>query len=289
MDQDPHDSRKPPAPEAVKPTDREDALFPVDPAAPEEKSMGFLDHLEELRWVLIKSSVFITIMMVVVFLFLGQLTDIMNAPLYRIIGQENLAGGSLVTVSPMGIFSLLIQIGFLGGVGLAMPFILYFFAGFIAPALTLREKRFLTPACLASVALFLFGVLLGYFVILPGFLFMANLFHQQIGIAIMWSADRYYSLVSWMLLLLGFSFQFPLVLIALIHLQIIETQKLVSYRRYMIVAFFVVGMIISPTWDPITQCLIALPMWLLYEATMKIGHHLEKRRRENPELYDEVD
>ena len=251
--------------------------------------MGFLDHLEELRWVLIKSSVFIVLMMVMVFLFLGPLTDLLNAPLYRIIGEENLSGGRLVTVSPMGIFSLLIQIGFLGGVGLAMPFIVYFFADFIAPALTTREKRFLLPACLVSVALFLGGVLLGYFVILPGFLMMANVFHQQIDIAIMWSADRYYSLVTWMLIGLGFAFQFPLVLISLIHLQIVETAQLARYRRHSIVAFFIVGMLISPTWDPITQGMIALPMWLLFEATLRFGRSLEKRRDLASEIQDVLD
>lgn len=254
-----------------------------------EEGMGFLDHLEELRWVLFKSLIAFVVGMTLVFSFLGFFTDIVNAPLYRIVGTENLPGGKLVTTSPMGILSLLLQIGFLGGLGLAMPFILYFVANFIAPALTEQERKLLVPACLGAGLLFLGGVLLGYFIILPGFLTMANFLHQQVDIAMFWAADRYYSLVVWLLIGLGFAFQFPLVLLALIQLDIVQTKNLVLYRRHMIVVFFIVGMMISPTWDPFTQTAIALPMWLLYEGTIRLGRRLEKHRAEREkEIFRDV-
>ncbi|MCC5789098.1 MAG: twin-arginine translocase subunit TatC [Opitutales bacterium] len=279
-----------------RPTERM-AQSPAEPepgdwdnlSSEEEEDMGFLDHLEELRWVLFKSLIAFVLGMTLVFSFLGFFTEIVNAPLYRIVGTENLPNGQLVTTSPMGILSLLLQIGFLGGLGLAMPFILYFVASFIAPALTERERKLLLPACLGAGLLFLGGVLLGYFVILPGFLTMANFLHQQIDIAMFWAADRYYSLVVWLLIGLGFAFQFPLVLLALIQLDIVQTKTLVLYRRHMIVVFFIVGMMISPTWDPFTQTAIAMPMWLLYEGTIRLGRRLEKRRAEmEKEVFKDV-
>ena len=245
--------------------------------------MGFLDHLEELRWVLFKSLIVFILAMVLVFSFLGFFTEIVNAPFHRIVGEP------LITTTPMGIFSLLLQLGFLGGLGLAMPFVLYFFAGFIAPALTVTERRLLLPACIAAGLLFIGGVLLGYLVILPGFLNMAVFFHELIDVAIFWAADRYYSLVVWLLIGLGFSFQFPLVLLALIQLDIVGTSKLAQYRRHMIVVFFIVGMMISPTWDPITQSMIAVPMWLLYEGTIRLGRVMEeKRARREKELFQNL-
>ncbi|RKX29112.1 MAG: twin-arginine translocase subunit TatC, partial [Verrucomicrobia bacterium] len=150
-------------------TDRPDnqppESIPTEPE-PEKKdanSMGFLDHLEELRWTIGKSLIVFAIIFVVMAVFLKDVAQILNWPLNRAFANAGEQTG-LVTTSPMAVFSVYLQVCFLGGLFGSLPFVLYFLGRFVAPALNQREARVLLPACIISFILFMMGGLFAYFV-----------------------------------------------------------------------------------------------------------------------------
>lgn len=242
------------------------------------KVMGFLDHLEELRWVLIKSAAIFVIAVAIVAFFMKDFSAILNWPLKSSLGDRSGLVDGLVTHSPLAVFSVLVQIGFLGALGLSLPFMLYFSADFIAPALTKKERTVLLPTCIASLSLFLLGASFSYFVLVPGVISFSLSLNEMLGFELIWAADRYYNMLVWMILGIGLCFEFPLIVCILVYLGVLRTETLRAQRRLMIVLFFVAGMIITPTWDPMTQTLVAVPMWILYEISIIIGVRMERKR-----------
>ncbi len=243
----------------------------------EGRAMGFLDHLDELRGVLIKSIIAFVSAAALIAFFLRDFATILNWPLTRSLGDSGLMD-SLITTSPMAVFAVLVQLCFLGGLGLSLPFILYFVARFVAPALTARELKLLKPVCLACFVLFLGGALFSYFVLVPGVIRFSVSFNEMLGLQLFWSADRYYNMLVWMMIGIGTAFQFPMVICLLVYADVINTEQLRAGRAYAIVGFFVAGMMLTATWDPLTQTMVALPMWGLYEISIIVGRRMERIR-----------
>lgn len=246
--------------------------------------MGFLDHLEELRWTLFKCLIVFVLAVVVVGVFLKGASSFLNGPLERAMGEAALERQGLFMTSPMGVFSVMIQVCFLGGLGLSLPFMLFFLSRFIGPALNEKELKVLLPASLTAFLLFLAGGAFSYLFIVPEALKFSIRLNQMLGFEILWSADRYYSLLVWTIIGMGFCFQFPLLIYVLVYLRVVTTEKLRSIRPYMIVLFFFMAALITPTWDPVTQSMVALPMWLLYEFSLFLAKKLEARREREIEL-----
>lgn len=266
------------------PTDDEEELLPEEEG---RAAMGFLDHLEDLRWTLFKSLVVFFIAVIGVGIFLKGASSFLNWPLERAMGdaaEGTLQGQGLFMTSPMGVFSVLIQVCFLGGLGLSLPFILFFLSQFIAPALKKEELAMLLPACVAALVLFLAGAAFSYLFLVPEALKFSIRLNELLGFQILWSADRYYSLLVWTILGMGFCFQFPLAVYVLVYLRVVSTAKLRAARPYMIVVFFFMGALLTPTWDPVTQTMVALPMWILYEVSLMLAKKLEARRIREIEL-----
>ncbi|MEX2382201.1 MAG: twin-arginine translocase subunit TatC [Opitutales bacterium] len=265
--------------------------LPIDdeeemPAEDKRSAMGFLDHLEELRWTLFKCAAAFFVAVVIIGVFLKGASEVMNMPYERATAALGIESGGLFMTSPMGVFSVLIQVCFVGGLGLSLPFMLFFLGRFVAPALKKEEIGMLLPACFVAFILFLSGAAFSYFFIVPEALKFSIRLNQMLGFEIIWSADRYYGLLVWTVLGMGFCFQFPLIVYILVYLRIVTTDKLIKVRPYMIVFFFVMGMILTPTWDPVTQTMVAVPMWLLYELSLFLARRLERRRIN--ELEDEL-
>lgn len=259
----------------------------------ERSAMGFLDHLEELRWTLFKCGAVFLVAVVLVGAFLKAASGFLNWPLERAMGAEAMEMGGLFMTSPMGVFSVLIQVCFLGGLGLSLPFMLVFLARFVAPALKREEIGMLLPACIATFFLFLAGAAFSYLFIVPEALKFSIRLNQMLGFEILWTADRYYGLLVWTIVGMGFCFQFPLIVYVLVYMRIVTTAKLIKARPYMIVLFFFMGALLTPTWDPVTQAMVAVPMWLLYELSLFFARRLEARRireieRELGEIEDEI-
>ena len=244
--------------------------------------MGFLDHLEELRWTIGKSALVFVIIFVVMAVFLKDVSTVLNWPLDRAFANANERTG-LVTTSPMAVFSVYLQICFLGGLFGSLPFLLFFIGKFVAPALHVRERKILLPACIASFGLFVAGGAFAYFLLVPSAIKVSVYFNQLLGFELIWSADRYYGLLTWMVLGMGAAFQFPMVIQILVFLGIVDVPKLRKLRRVMLVVFFVISAIITPTPDPLTQSMVALPMYVLYEISIQVAVRVSRARQKGIE------
>ena len=262
-----------------KPASSEAGVEPSEQAEPASgRKMLFWEHLEELRRVLLWILLSLGAGCALVALFLREIAFALNWPLSVAVGEGAGKLQGLVTTSPMGVFSVVFQVCFLGGFALALPFILYFVARFIAPGLNRREVAVLRPGCVAAFGLFWAGSSFSYFILVPASLRAAMFFNQLLGFELIWSADRYYGLLVWMVLGVGFSFEFPLILLLLVYTGILNTAKLRAYRPHSIVAFLVLAALITPSTDPFTFLFLAIPMTLLYEVSIWLSSRLEQRR-----------
>jgi sec-independent protein translocase protein TatC len=255
----------------------EGAPLEPEPEKNDANSMGFLDHLEELRWTIGKSLIVFAIIFVVMAVFLKDIAQILNWPLNRAFANAGEQSG-LVTTSPMAVFSVYLQVCFLGGLFGSLPFVLFFIGRFVAPALNEREARVLLPACVISFVLFAAGALFAYLLLVPSAIKVSVYFNALLGFELIWSADRYYGLLVWMVLGMGAAFQFPVVIQILVYLGIVDVPKLKGIRRIMIVIFFVISAIITPTPDPLTQCMVAFPMIILYELSIQVAGRVARAR-----------
>jgi sec-independent protein translocase protein TatC len=233
-----------------------------------EKPMGFLDHLEELRGTLIKCAIVFGLIVTIIAYFIQDFAFILNWPLEQVRAEYPKLKTDLVTNSPMGIFSVVIDICITGGFVLSLPFFLFFIGQFVAPALTKREMRVLIPTMFTATLLFLSGAAFGYFILVPGTIRVAFELNELLGYTVLWTADRYYSLLMWMVLGVGAAFEFPLLIVLANYMGLIEVATLKKYRRHAIVGMFVIAAIVTPTPDPINQTLFAVPLVLLYEAAI---------------------
>lgn len=253
--------------------------------------MSLLDHLEELRFVLIKSAAALIICMILVTVFAVPFADLLYWPLEQ---ARHLAGGGdemdvLRTDGPLSVFSFLLQLGFFGGLGISLPYILYQVASFVAPGLTPRERQLLRPICVAVLALFVLGAALSFFLLVPASLAVSLQLNKAFGFQPFWTPDSYFGILIWMTIGLGVFFQFPLILIILQYLDILPAAVLRHYRRYAFVLILVFAAFITPP-DPFSLMLMAPPLYLLYEGAILIGERFveRKRRREREQEDDEV-
>ncbi len=240
--------------------------------------MGFLDHLEDLRLTLFKCIGAFFAGAVVVAVFLPQVAGILNWPLRFALGNDPFVEQGLVTTSPFGVFAVVMQLVFFGGFALALPLILYFMARFLAPGLTPRELAVLRPACLAIFGLFIVGVLFSFFVLTPATLMASRHFNELFEFRLLWSADRYYGMLTWMTIGIGLVFEFPLAVLLLVYVGILSSDKLRAFRPYSIVVFLAIAAIVTPTTDPLTFLLLAIPMSILYEVSVRLSVRVEAHK-----------
>lgn len=246
----------------------------------------FLEHLQEFRDLILKCVSVLIFGCVVVGCLFPYFADIMYYPLKAAIGEDASALQGLVTTSPMGIFSVLIQVCFLGGLAISLPIMVYFVARFIAPGLTRREKGVLVPASLAVLGLFVAGSAFSYFYVLPASLKVAISLNKTFGFQLIWSAPEYYGLVVWMTLGIGLCFEFPLAILLLIYLNIVSTKQLRGIRKHMIVATLIAAGLITPTSDPFSLIIVAVPLYALYELAIIVGRRFETPKVEVIEKRD---
>ncbi len=242
--------------------------------------MSFLDHLEELRGTLIRICLSFALGIGVVGGFIKQAADILNWPLQYALGDASASVQGLNTRGPFAVFSVIFDISMIGGLAISLPLIIYFIARFIAPGLTRRELALLRPICLAAFVLFIVGSTFSFLVLVPAALrasiFLNNLFEFQV----LWSADEYYGMLLWMIIGVGVLFEFPLLVVGLVAVGVLRTPQLRRYRAHAISGFLVAAAIITPTTDPVTFLVLAVPMWLLYEGAIIVSGMIERRRAE---------
>lgn len=172
------------------------------------------------------------------------------------------------------------KICFLGGLGISLPLIFYFVGSFVVPGLTPREKRVFFPGCIAATFLFLAGASMTYFFILPYSLaFTIEFSFNVLGLDVYRpEAGNYYSLVIWMTFAVGVAFQFPLILILLVKIGILNVAKLRSSRRIVLVILLIAAALITPGGDPVTLCILTIPLYILYELAIITGAMVERAK-----------
>lgn len=242
--------------------------------------MSFLDHLEELRFTLFYSVGSFVVSAVLVIIFITFFADFLKWPLNMAYGTDSETMVGLTTRAPFEVFSVLIQIVFLGALALSLPLILYFVARFVAPGLNEREIKILAPGCAAAFGLFLVGASFAFFGLMPVALKAVRVFHETLDLQMLWSPAKYYETVTLMTVGVGLIFEFPLVLLLLIYLGIVPTWRLRKSRAYAVVGFLVAAAVITPTGDPVTFLLLAVPLYTLYELSILAGTRLERKKAE---------
>ncbi|MDP0500210.1 MAG: twin-arginine translocase subunit TatC [Verrucomicrobiota bacterium JB022] len=265
----------------------------AEPEASEPGAMGFLDHLEDLRWAIVKSLGAFLVGTVLVTIFLTNFARLLMWPYnFAISGRaETATMEGLIMTSFMGVFSVVFNLLMVGGVALGGPFVLYFFGSFISPGLTNHEKRLLIPGGVLGFILFLLGACFSFFLVVPMMLRASVFFNDLLGFTLLITADNYYSLLTWSVMGIGLSFEFPLLLLLLVYLGVLDVQRLKDWRHYSFVVFLVVAALVTPGGDPISLMLLALPMYLLYELAILLSRPVirmrERARAEAEAMLDE--
>lgn len=242
-----------------------------------ETSKPFLEHLEDLRWTVVKMAATIVVTMVACFGFRGLLVRVMQAPLHQVDPQV----GALKALGITDSLVISFHLAFYAGIVISFPILVYFLAEFVLPALTAVEKRFLFPAIAVSFGLFLLGVLVCYFWLLPKTILFFFRDTQSLGWAPTWTVQQYYSFVTKFILGFGMAFELPVVVLALVYFNLITYKFMARTRPYAIVLIFVLATIIAPTPDLVTLIAMGMPMCLLYESCIWIAWFMERRKTRN--------
>lgn len=183
----------------------------------------------------------------------------------------------LVNFGPAAAFVVATKVAFYGGLVLSSPFIFYFVAQFVFPALRMREKKYVYSGLGFGFGLFLTGVAFCYFVLMPVALAVSAQYSEWFGFQVtQWRAEEYISFVCKFMLGMGIGFEMPVIILTLVRMGILDYRMLKAARRYVIVIAFVLGAILT-TPEVITQILMAIPLLVLYEISVWIAWYWERQ------------
>jgi len=233
--------------------------------------MSFLDHLEELRWRLLKSIVSIVVFMLAAFFISDYVLEFLLLPMQDINAQI-----SMQVLKVQTIFVIKLEIALILGIILSLPVILYQLWAFIAPGLLPKEKKYIWPIIFFAMLSFLVGASFAYFIIIPYALeLFLGLAPSTVSNDI--AIDFYMGFILRLILVFGIVFELPILSVVLAKLGLIPPQFLRKYRRHAIVTLFIVGAILTPP-DPTTQVFLAIPLVILYEVTIWMAAVFGKKR-----------
>jgi sec-independent protein translocase protein TatC len=236
--------------------------------------MPFLDHLEELRWRIIWSLGALILGLIAGFTLVTrfQLIRILQEPI-----AQYLAGSKLVYTHPADTFSITLSAALIVGAIIASPVIIYQLWAFLSPALHRHEKKVVIPVILGAVALFVAGVALAYFFVLPLCLrFLMNF--QVESLQPMITASGYFSFVMTMALTFGAAFELPVVILALAALGLVTPKFLSKFRPYALILSFLLSAIVTPGDIFIATLALTAPLYLLYELSVALASIIFRKR-----------
>jgi|GEM_PF-29186 len=238
-----------------------------------EKEMPFLDHLEELRWRLIKSIAAIFVGAIIVYFFGEYVLHLLVRP-YKNVAEST----TLIFLQPTGGFMIYLEIGLFGGIVLALPIIFYQLWLFIAPGLYERERSWVLAIIFVSTLSFMIGALFAYFVMIPIALKFLLTFESELLSASL-TIQEYLSFVLTLLFVAGMIFEMPLVAFFLTKIGLLTPKFMREKRRYGIVIILILAAILTPP-DLMTQLLLAVPLILLYEISIFVSYFAGKPKKE---------
>jgi sec-independent protein translocase protein TatC len=239
-----------------------------------EKEEPFLSHLIELRARLIRASLALIAVLLCLLPWARELYALLAAPLTSALPEGY--RGSLVSTDVVGGFIVPLKVAMMVAFLITLPYLLYQAWAFIAPGLYRHEKRLALPLLAASVFLFFAGMAFAYFLVFPiVFRFMVSVMPE--GVTWMTDIDKYFSFVITIFMAFGAAFEVPVVVILLTSAGIVDVAKLKAARPYVFVGAFVVGAVLTPP-DAISQTMLAIPMYLLYETGIFFARLLARKR-----------
>jgi sec-independent protein translocase protein TatC len=245
---------------------------------PEKLAEGTLiSHLLELRDRLIKALIGVGLCFLPCMMYSNDIFSYVSQPL-----QEKLpAGTHLIATSVMSPFTTPFKLSFFIAAFIAMPWILYQIWAFVAPGLYRHEKRFAVPLLVSSILLFYVGVLFAYFFVFPVmFTFFASTTPK--GVSMMTDINSYLDFVLVMFFAFGGAFEMPVAVVLLVITGIVKLEKLKENRRYVFLGCFIVAALLTPP-DAISQSIMALPMYLLFEGGLLMARVLLKMKQSESE------
>ena len=242
--------------------------------APEDTQETFISHLIELRSRLLRSIVATVIVLVCLFPWAKDIYAALAAPLLRALPH----GSTMIATDVTGTFFVPLKVTLMAAFLVALPYVLYQIWAFVAPGLYQHEKRLALPVIFSSVVFFALGMSFAYFIVFPiAFGFFAG--YAPAGVQMMTDIDKYLSFVLTMFIAFGITFEVPVVVVVLVRLGVVSLDKLRSIRGYVIVGAFIVGAIFTPP-DVLSQVMLAVPLWLLYELGLLVARFVAVTKRE---------
>jgi len=239
-----------------------------------------VSHLVELRDRLLRGVLSILVFFIILAPFANTLYEVLARPLMSALPE----GNTMISTEPHGPFFVPFKFAFACAFALAVPYLLYQIWAFVAPGLYKNEKRLVMPLLVSSSALFYLGIVFSYFVVFPLiFQFFANTAPE--GVAVMTDINSYLGFVIKLFFAFGVAFEVPIATLLLIYMGITTKENLASKRPYIIVSAFIVGMLLTPP-DVFSQTLLALPVWILFEAGLYCSRFLKKPDSEDDEDED---
>ena len=241
-----------------------------------DQPQTLISHLTELRDRIIRCLIAVFIIFLFLFPFANEIYEFISLPLRDLLPE----GASMIATEVASPFLTPFKLSMLLSLYLAMPYVLFQIWRFIAPGMYLTEQRIAIPILSSSIILFYAGTAFAYFVVFPlVFSFFTSVAPD--GIEIMTDINRYLDFVLKLFFAFGIAFEIPIIAIILIVTGVTTAEKLASKRPFILVGCFVIGMLLTPP-DVISQILLAIPMWILFEVGIFLA------RRMDP-IVDEID
>jgi sec-independent protein translocase protein TatC len=241
---------------------------------PEKLSEGTLiSHLLELRSRLIRALAAVGIFFIPCAYYSNQIFTFIAKPLLDKLPK----GGTLIATGVMTPFTTPFKLSFFVALFIAMPYVLYQVWAFVGPGLYRREKRFAVPLLISSIVLFYAGVVFAYVVVFPMiFAFFTSTTPQ--GVSMMTDITSYMDFALTMFLAFGVAFEVPVAVVLLVLTGIVKIEKLKANRGYVLIAIFIIAAILTPP-DALSQCVMAVPMYMLYEGGLVLAAVLQNMRK----------
>jgi len=239
---------------------------------PNDQELSFIEHLVELRSRLLKACAAVIVILLLLLPFARKLYALLAEPLTAVLPE----GSSMIAIDVASPFLTPFKLALLMALILAIPFVLYQLWAFVAPALYREEKRLARPLLYTSVVLFYAGCAFAYFVVFPlVFGFFTRVAPE--GVTVMTDISKYLDFVITLFLAFGITFEVPIATIILVATGMVSIEKLKKARAYVLVGAFALGMLLTPP-DIISQTLLALPMWALFEVGLLMARILLPHR-----------
>jgi len=245
--------------------------------APETAQETFISHLVELRDRLLRAIIAVLVLTIAMVPWAKEIYALLAQPLLSALPS----GATMIATDVTGTFLVPLKVTLMGGFLIALPYVLYQAWAFVAPGLYQHEKRLAVPVIVSSFFFFLVGMSFAYFVVFPvAFGFFVG--YTPPGVQMMTDIDKYLSFVLTMFLAFGLTFETPVVVVVLVRMGVVSLEKLRAARGYVIVGAFVIGAIFTPP-DVISQLLLAIPLWLLYEVGLVLARFVSVPKRDAEE------